>query len=488
MSYRHVQVACLLAVAVHLLPLLLADYFYMDDSWRAQLAGNAWAGEGRVLNDWFYAALGFSASAPNLFPLPLLLAAIASALALARLARHYFAVPSVGALLVVLPLWFNPYFLQNLSYQYDGPTMALALAACVLAITLEPRHARALAGGALLVAVAMAFYQVSLNVFAGLCCVEVLRQVLAGNGFRQVGWQALGRLGQLLGGCLLYFLSAYQLMTPLRQGLLPFDAHWPATVGQRLGLIAERVGLLLTPATGTLAAVLLALALAALALAAWRVARGPASLPARLGLLLALWLPLPLVVLLVPGLTLLFSDFNDGARTLMGLGVLLLLLALLAHDLLRRLRLGWLLVVPLLCMLSFAYAYGRVLVVQKELHQAVTFTLAHDIAADPRLAAARRYYVLDIGSSGQWLPAAQGSYTAMPALRYVLNINYLLLPEMMPRVGLSNFGSHPPLDRQQVLARSPQPLARGKFYAIHLVDDVAYVLMRTPQDPEGFSW
>jgi len=485
-----VQLLCLFALGLHLAPLLLADYPYMDDSWRAHLAGNAWAAEGRVMNDLFYAALGFSPGAPNLFPLPLLLAGTATALALARLVRHYFIAPTASAVLVVLPLWYQPFFLQNLSYQYDGPTMALALAACVLAITLEPGRWRHLFGGALLVAVALGFYQISLNLFAGLCGVEVMRQVMLGKDFGQVCRHALGRLGQGLGGCTLYGLTAYQLMTPLRQGLLPVDGPWPSITWARLDVIGERVGLLLTPGTSGLCLVLILLAGVALARHLWRVLGGAGSLGARIGLGLAWVLPVPLILLSIPGITLVFADFNDGARTLMGLGVFMLLVLLLAHQQLCAIhpRLGWLLAIPLLCMLSFGFAYGRVLVVQKTLHQAVTFSLAHDISAQPSLANARRYYVLGIDSSGQWLPAASGSFEAMPALRYVLNINYLLLPEMMPRVGLSNFGSHPPLDRQQVLARSPRPRVQGKFYDIHSLGDTAYVLMKRPRDPEVYRW
>jgi len=489
LTHPEVQVFCLLAVGLHLLPLLLADYFYLDDNWRAQMAGNAWAQEGRVLIDWLYAGLSFSPSAPNLYPLPLLLAASAAALALARLVRHYFAAPTASAVLVVLPLWYSPYFLQNLSYQYDGPAMALALAASVLAITLEPERRNVLYG-AFLVAAAASFYQVSLNLFAGLCCIEVLRQVLQGADLRQSCRHAVGRLGQLLGGCLLYLLSAFQLMAPLRKPLLALDGQWPATIVQRLQLIAEHVGLLFTPGTAWFSLGLLVLAVLALARVALRVLRGEEGLPARFGLLLALLLPLPLVLLLVPGLTLLFDYFNDGARTLMGLATLMVLVLLLAHQLLSAWhpRLTWLLAIPLLCMLSFAFAYGRVLVVQKELQQAVTFSLAHDITARAELANAPRHYVLDISSSGHWLPAASGSLGAMPALKYVLNINFLLLPEMMPRLGLSNFGSAVPLDRQQVLARSPKPLVDNKFYAIHLVDGNSYVLMKRPSDPEAYRW
>ncbi|MCY1434996.1 hypothetical protein D9M71_510750 [compost metagenome] len=137
-------------------------------------------------------------------------------------------------------------------------------------------------------------------------------------------------------------------------------------------------------------------------------------------------------------------------------------------------------------MLSFSFAYGRVLVAQQELQRLVTFSLAQEIASRPQLYEAKRFYVHGIGSSGRWLPAASGSYEVMPALRYVLNIDFLLLVEMMPRVGMVNFGARPPLDRPTVLARSPTPVVDAKFFSIHRVDDNGYVLMKTPREAEGF--
>lgn len=39
---------------------------------------------------------------------------------------------------MLLPLWYNPFFLQNLSYQYDGPIMVLSVVAVIYAITFRP--------------------------------------------------------------------------------------------------------------------------------------------------------------------------------------------------------------------------------------------------------------------------------------------------------------------------------------------------------------
>ncbi len=489
LSYRETQVCCLIALALHVLPLLLADHFYIDDSWRSEEAGNAWAVEGRVLMQWLYAGLSFSGIAPNLFPLPLLLATTLAALALARLVWHYVEAPTASHVLVVLPLWYNPLFLQNLSYQYDGAGMALALAACIMAIATPVYRWRDALAGTLWVAIACSFYQISLNVFAALCAVEVVRSVIEKGRFEAVVRQVAGRLSQLVGGCLLYYATAYQAMGPARQATLPLDGQWPASILQRLAHVHERIALLATPGTLWLIGLLTAVSGVGLAIAVIQVLRRPTSRMNRLGLLTALIVPVPLIVLLVPGLTLGFAVFNDHARTLMAFGVLMLLVAWLAHRVLIQVHphLGWLLALPLLAMLAFAFAYGRVMVMQKELQQAVAFGLAKDMTSQPSLAGLSCYRMMN-GSSHQWLPAAKGSYAAMPALRYVLNIDFLLLPEMLPRLGVNTFNCSQGLDRVQVLLRSPEPQVDTVFYAIHRVDDVGYVLMKSPRDPEGLRW
>ncbi|MNI89052.1 hypothetical protein D3C73_1464050 [compost metagenome] len=118
----------------------------------------------------------------------------------------------------------------------------------------------------------------------------------------------------------------------------------------------------------------------------------------------------------------------------------------------------------------------------------VTSSLANAIETRPQLYETKRFYVFDIDSSRSWLPAASASYEQMPALRYVMNIDFLLLPEMMPRLGLNNFTANPPLNREQVLAHSPAAVVATKFFTIHHVDGDGYVLMKTPAESEAYRW
>jgi hypothetical protein len=93
---RQVWLFFLLATFVYVMPLILADYPYIDDNWRSLSGGMAWAEQGRLFAELFYNVLTFSDAAPNIFPLPLLIATLAMSWALTRLTLHYFRQPTVA--------------------------------------------------------------------------------------------------------------------------------------------------------------------------------------------------------------------------------------------------------------------------------------------------------------------------------------------------------------------------------------------------------
>src|SRR3989338_1989966 len=221
LTRRQAWLFFLFATFVYVLQLILADFPYIDDNWRSLSAGMAWAKEGRLFAELFYKALTFSNGAPNIFPLPLLIATLVMSWALTSLTFHHFRQPTVACCLVLLPLWYNPFFLQNLTYQYDGPVMTLSVVAVIYAITFHhPSRILQWLVPSFLIALALGLYQVSINVFLGLCCLEVLRAV---ND--QVAWERWGgligwRIAQLLLGWLIYCVSAFPFMGQDRTLLL----------------------------------------------------------------------------------------------------------------------------------------------------------------------------------------------------------------------------------------------------------------------------
>jgi hypothetical protein len=488
---RQVWLFFLLATLVYVVPLILADYPYIDDNWRSLSAGMAWAEQGRLFTEFFYNLLTFSQAAPNIFPLPLLIATLAMAAALTSLTFHYYPQPTIACCLVALPLWYNPFFLQNLSYQYDGPAMALSVVAVIYATTFRPpSRIQQWLVPSFLVALAIGLYQVSFNVFLGLCCLEVLRGANDKLAWPQwcglIGW----KIAQAFLGCLIYAVSAYPFTQHKRTLLLNWSAEPLLQLHVNIARVLEKVVLLFHGGfTWVFAGLLLCAMAGAVRLGLNVVARQdrPAN-KMLIGLICVL--ALPAVTLLVSGMALFFRDFNEGARTLMGFAVLLVLLFYLSHLALAQIhqRLPLLLMVPLLAMLSISYAYGRVLTVQKAFASSALLSLQHDIASNRQLLEAKRIY-MSVTYSDHWLLGAVGSFKQMPVLPYLLNIDFYMLAENLPKVGITNVVAEK--ERRNATRVGYQhypPLVESQYYRIYLIGDYGFIVMKEPAPVKRLRW
>ncbi len=296
---------CCAVLTLHVTPLLMADMPMLDDIARQHGAFNDWMLVGRPLMVVLNAVLGFGPGAVNLYPLPLLLAVVVTSASLVRLVQHWFRVPTFSSILVVLPLWLQPFFLQNLSYQYDGAGMALSLACAIWAVTLDVERLKSWLAGVVMIAAGAALYQPSVSVAAGLCGIEVIRQVMAGKRLVPLISSVLIRLGQLMAGTLLFVLScSWMLASRERSSFLVLDGQWYGEMLRRLALTTKMVDLLLTPWISWLCLGLLAVVLVGLRRETLQLWRRPYPAGERLGLGAVLWLTIPLIVACIPGILL----------------------------------------------------------------------------------------------------------------------------------------------------------------------------------------
>jgi hypothetical protein len=488
---RQVWLFFLLATFVYVMPLILADYPYIDDNWRSLSGGMAWAEQGRLFAELFYNVLTFSDAAPNIFPLPLLIATLAMSWALTRLTLHYFRQPTVACCLVLLPLWYNPFFLQNLSYQYDGAPMVLSLVAVISAITFHhpSRNVQWLVPS-FLIALALGLYQISLNVFLGLCCLELIR---AAND--KVPWSRWGpligwRLVQIMLGWLIYCVTAYPFMGLNRALFLNWSAAPFLQIEINIGRVLEKVVLLFHGGFAWMFAGLLLCAVAGAVQLGLHIVERTDSGPKRLLIGFLCLLTVPVLMVLVSGVALFFRDFNEGARTLMGFAVLLVLLLYLSHLALASMheRLPLLLLVPLLAMLSLSFAYGRVLVVQKTFAAGALFSLEHDIASHQSLREAKRIY-MSVSYSDHWLVGAAGTFKRMPVLPYLLNIDFYMLAENLPRVGITNVVAERERRNATRVGYQHFPaLVESQYYRIYLVGDYGFIVFKEPAPMKTLRW
>lgn len=491
MGRRQVWLFFLLATFVYVVPLILADYFYIDDNWRSLSAGMAWAEQGRLFTQLFYNALTFTDAAPNIFPLPLLIAIVAMSSALTSLTFHYFRQPTIACALVLLPLWYNPFFLQNLSYQYDGAPMALSLVAVIYAITFRhpSRNVQWLVPS-FLIALALGLYQISLNVFLGLCCLELLRAAEEKMPWSQWGALIGWKLAQVLLGWLIYCATAYPFLGQNRTLLLNWSAQPLLQIDVNIARVLEKVMLLFHGGLIWVFAVLLFCAIAGAALLGKNIVERKESVPKRLSIGLLCLLTVPLVLLLVSGVALIFRDFNEGARTLMGFAVLLVLLFYLSHLALASVheRLPLLLLVPLLAMLSLSFAYGRVLTVQKTFATSALFSLERDISSHRALREAKRIY-MSVTYSDHWLLGAAGSFKQLPVLHYLLNIDFYMLAENLPKVGITNVvAERERRNATRVGYQNFSPLVESPYYRIYLLGDYGFIVMKEPAPIKSLRW
>ncbi|KJZ45307.1 glucosyltransferase domain-containing protein [Pseudomonas fluorescens] len=481
----------LFATLVYVLPLILADFPYIDDNWRSLSAGMAWAEQGRLFAQLFYNALSFSHAAPNIFPLPLLIATLAMASALTSLTFHYFRQPTVACCLVLLPLWYNPFFLQNLSYQYDGPATALSLVTVIYAITFRhPWRGVQWLVPAFLIALALGLYQISLNVFLGLCCLELLRA--ANDKTAPVPWRDLlgWKAAQVILGGLIYSVSAGPFMDSNRTSMLDWTAHPSLQIQINIGRVLEKVVLLFHGGWLWVFGGLLLLAIAGAVRLGLNVAARQDSGPKKLLIGLMCLLTFPVVTLLVSGVALFFRDFNEGARTLMGFAVLLVLLFYLGHLALASIheRLPLLLMIPLLAMLSLSFAYGRVLTVQKTFASTALAGLAYDIASHQSLREARRIYI-SVSYSDYWLVAASGSFKQLPVLHYLLNTDFYMLAENLPKAGITNVVAERERRNATRVGYQGYPaLVDSQYYRIYLIGDYGFIVMKEPTPSKTLRW
>jgi hypothetical protein len=481
----------LFATFLYVLPLILADFPYIDDNWRSLSAGMAWSGQGRLFTQLFYNVLTFSHAAPNIFPLPLLIATLAMASALTSLTFHYFRQPTVACCLVLLPLWYNPFFLQNLSYQYDGPATTLSLVAVIYAITFRhPWRGVQWLVPSFLIALALGLYQVSLNVFLGLCCLELLRA--ANDKTVPVPWRDLlgWKAAQLILGGLIYSVSAYPFMDSNRTSLLNWTAHPLMQIQINIARVLEKVVLLFHGGWLWVFGGLSLFAIAGAVRLGLNVAARQDSGPKKLLIGLVCLLTLPVVTLLVSGVTLFFRDFNEGARTLMGFAVLLVLLLYLSHLALASIheRLPLLLIIPLLAMLSLSFAYGRVLTMQKTFASTALTSLEYDIASRQALREAKRIY-LSVTYSDYWLTAAAGSFKQMPVLHYLLNTDFYMLAENLPKAGITNVVAEQERRNATRVGYQGYPaLVESRFYRIYLIGDYGFIVMKEPAPTKTLRW
>lgn len=472
----------------YVFPIVHADYLYIDDQWRSLLlVDKDWQYLGRFFAQLLYNVLTFTASMPNIFPLPLLLSVLALSWAMKRLVFQWYAEVDFAKCLVVLPLLTSPFFLGNLTYQYDGPAMVFAVVAIVLAITLRIENSYVKTGvAAVLIALALGLYQLTISIFVGLSCFEAVfidREKMSWGDF----WHtARSRLFELASGMAIYFFTAYSIIDSERAKLLAFDKNWLAVIENRLELVFANISLLNANSLIWVWVPLLFLASAGISFFIRKCLANERRTLGKLAILLIVSLALIVLVVCIPGAMLFVAENRMDARDLTGFAVLAILVFYWAHATLAKLheRAGLLLVIPCFYMFSLAYMYGQVLIAKKEYEANLSSNIAYDLTSRAELKDISdfSFSVPKDTESIYWIPAAEKTIALTPVLKYLLSDNNVMLwPDRFQRLGVNRVFWAKEDVKKLITENRGELVVNNKQYLIYRVGRQGFIEIKSPK-------
>lgn len=483
-----------IAVGLFVYPIIKADYSYYDDASRVLFLGDDfWRLQGRLFMELVQTMASFSTHSIDVFPLTLFLVLPVLVAAMVSLCRHYFPQPCLLDTQVVMPILYTPFILAILNYQYDGPMVVLGMCCVIFAVTFndERRGLKWVVSGILLAASA-GLYQTTVQIFVGLCCIDCIRAIDEGAPFRSVLRVLIERVMQLVLGLFLYYISAFQLYTSTRGSLARPDGTWWELLRWRAGSVFEACALFVTDGNRWLFVAAGIVMGAGLATLMWSVLSCRRSLAERCLLALLCLVALAVTVIAVPGPLLVIDDFSLGPRTLIALSCVCVLGFYFARKVLWALHpmLTGLLIIPLFGMLSFSYAYGRVLVAEKTFETSIVYSVSHDLASNSQLRMVKDFYLLPSRPYQRWVP---GSVTAvmeaMPAIKFVLTLPQMTTPERFPMMGITNVtgGSW---EAFMTLSHetAPEPIVNNRFYDIVRIGDVGFIQLKAPEGSGRYKY
>lgn len=196
----------LLVCLFFVLPIVIANVYYIDDLGRATFGYTGWGRDGRPMADVIMITLNLGRKLTDLAPLPLLLAAAILAWCFYRFKRLYFGHDDIWSFLVPIAFICNPYFVEVLSYRFDSLTIVGGIAFCFM--VLVTRHFKRIKRNVLAclaMLAAISSYQILLNVLAALLLIEFICMVAWSRPAQVILTLTGERLVQLAAALALYF-------------------------------------------------------------------------------------------------------------------------------------------------------------------------------------------------------------------------------------------------------------------------------------------
>lgn len=213
---------------LYLLPLILANSYYIDDIGRFSTTNFLWMRDGRPLMQIMAACLGFGKPYLNIFPLGQLLAVFAFDYVLVLWGRKYFVLQNPLLLAGFLGLgYLNLFLLESFSYVYESLGMMLSLCFPIflysLSDTLLSIHKFLLT--LFSVILSLSFYQAAIGAFVVLAFIELCKSLFENQKQKSCLKQFVIRMAGIMTGIVIYLVLTRPLINGYgaeHSSLLPF--------------------------------------------------------------------------------------------------------------------------------------------------------------------------------------------------------------------------------------------------------------------------
>lgn len=374
---------------LYILPIILADRFFVDDLGRNYLGYYWWDHNGRLLANGIMKVLsGFSTTVLDLSSLPLILGVICLAYSLVLFSKKYFAHYSskltVGMLFFALA---SPYLIENLSFKYDSLLMLLGLCFVFLCFSLPDNLPRGIYYiiTSLLILGMLFLYQAEFGAYLCLVVFELIIGMLRDEKTGKLIKQGISHVIQAVVLALLYqkSVSAYIANSPYSSShasMVSLNAQGMKTVLYNLKEYIKIINMYVSAYKPLVLIVGVACLISFIFLLKNFYQRSTKTMGLKI-LDTVIMIISPVILLLLSlSLLIVLKSPVFGCRTMISMTVLYLIIGIALAYLVRQLRSTHIIMgLCILFSLTLIYSYGNLAKSQKVHEESLTQSIVYDL-------------------------------------------------------------------------------------------------------------
>ncbi|MEG6471344.1 glucosyltransferase domain-containing protein [Enterobacter roggenkampii] len=203
-KYNHYFIAVMAFIA----PIILSNFYYIDDNYRAITGDDAWDIDGRPLSNLIMYTVNLNVHLADIFPIPTIISSLLIAFCMFRYAKSITQDDDSFYIKLIIPLGImaSPFLLENSSYRFDVLPMYTSIALSYVFVIYKNRN-RFLSifiYSACITAI-LSIYQASINFTLSMILCEFLRRFISDNENKNTIMFLIDCFVSLILGAIVYF-------------------------------------------------------------------------------------------------------------------------------------------------------------------------------------------------------------------------------------------------------------------------------------------